>query len=100
MMPMVFWASLVPWPRLKAAEEASWPTRKNLSTRWGRTRRKTQDTPTIRIAPTTIPISGDRTMKMPTFTRPLVMRAPGPALASPAPASPPMSECETLIGRP
>ena len=51
MMPMVFCASFVPWPRLKAAEEASWPTRKNRSTRKGLAFRKTQDTPIIRSPP-------------------------------------------------
>ena len=28
MMPIVFWASLAPWPRLKAAAEPSCSTRK------------------------------------------------------------------------
>ena len=28
MMPIVFWASLAPWPRLKAAADTSWPRRK------------------------------------------------------------------------
>ena len=33
MMPTVFWASLPPWPRLKAAAEISWSLRNNRSTK-------------------------------------------------------------------
>ncbi len=45
MMPIVFCASLPPWPREYAAAEKSWPRRKKPSTRAGRQRLSSQSIP-------------------------------------------------------
>jgi DNA-binding NarL/FixJ family response regulator len=46
------------------------------------------------------PISGERKMKRTTFEMPETISACRPAFAIAAPTSPPMSECDTLIGNP
>ena len=55
MMPIVFCASLPPWPRLKSAAETSCPLRKNLSTRCGDQRRKIHITATMMAKPSSRP---------------------------------------------
>ena len=71
MMPIVFWASLAPWPRLKAAAETSWPRRKPLFrvsrrlTRWN-----THEMSTVSNRPTASPMRGDSTMNRPIFRMP------------------------------
>src|SRR5262245_48573879 len=52
------------------------------------------------MKPTISPISGATTMNTPIFTRPLATSEPNPALATAAPANPPISACEELVGRP
>ena len=43
---------------------------------------------------------GDTTMKISVFVHPAGMITPSPALAMAAPAYPPMSACDELVGRP
>src|SRR5215218_4843847 len=100
MMPMVFWASLPPWPRLKAAADSSWRRRNRLSTRAGLDRWKIHRLDSISRNPRAIPNSGDRGMNRMVFSRLLASSTPKPALATPAPAKPPMRACEDEVGRP
>ncbi len=100
MMPMVFWASLAPWPRLKSAAETSCRRRNQRSTGPGAARRQTHSTVTMSRAPSAKPISGARTMNRAILSSPGRTRAPNPPLATPAPTRAPTRACETLIGRP
>jgi hypothetical protein len=100
MIPMVFWASLPPWPRLKAAAETSWRRRNMLSTRAGVVRRNSHMLTSINTNPRTIPNSGDRAMNRIVFSRLEAFRTEKPALATPAPANPPMRACEEEVGSP
>src|SRR5215216_4648837 len=100
MMPIVFWASLPPWPRLKAAAETSWRRRNRLSTRAGVDRRKSHRLASMSRKPRAIPNSGDRTMNRMVFSRLAALRTLKPALATPAPAKPPMRACDEEVGRP
>src|SRR4029453_10002078 len=100
MMPMVFWASLPPWPRLKAAAETSWRGRNRPSTRAGVLRRNSHRLASMRRNPSAIPNSGDRKMNRAVFSRLAAFRTLKPALATPAPANPPMSACDEEVGRP
>ena len=86
MIPIVFCASLAPCIRLKAAADTSCIRRKNLSTRRGVARRKTQWLALMMNSPTTSPMSGATTMKMSVFVQPATMIAAKPALAIAAPA--------------
>jgi hypothetical protein len=100
MMPMVFWASLPPWPRLKAAAETSWRRRNSPSTLAGLVRRNSHRLASMSRKPRAIPNSGDKTMNRAVFCRLAVLRTLKPALAIPAPAKPPMRACDEEVGRP
>src|SRR3954470_21211930 len=100
MIPIVFWASFAPCIRLNAAAETSWKRRNHLSTRLGGIHRNSQKIDTIRRKPTVSPMKGATTMKMSVFVQPEGMIAMKPALATAAPAYPPKSACEELVGRP
>src|SRR5215217_5980899 len=100
MMPMVFWASLPPWPRLKAAAETSWRRRNRLSTRAGVARRNSHRLASMSRNPRAIPSSGDRAMNRIVFSRLAAFRTLKPALATPAPANPPMRACDEEVGSP
>src|SRR5688572_5976673 len=100
MMPIVFCASLPPWPRLYAAAETSWSRRNHRSTRPGEKLRKIHSVATISTNPSDIPSNGARTMKMSVFVQPEAMMAPQPALATAAPAYPPIKACDELVGNP
>src|SRR5829696_2386496 len=100
MIPMVFWASLPPWPRLKAAAETSWRRRNRLSTLAGVDFRNSHRLASMSRNPRAIPISGDRAMNRMVFSRLAAFRTPNPALATPAPAKPPISACDEEVGRP
>src|SRR5438477_7212400 len=101
MMPIVFCASFVPWLRLNSAADASCSRRNHLSTRWGTTLRKSQNVAVISASPASIPISGDTMMKTSVLVQPLGMITDGDsARATAAPAYPPISACEELVGRP
>src|SRR5512132_945196 len=100
MMPMVFWASLPPWPRLKAAAETSWRRRNSPSTRAGVARWKIHWLASMSVNPRASPSSGDNKMNRAVFSRLAAFRTPKPALATPAPANPPMRACDEEVGRP
>src|SRR5215217_2452572 len=100
MIPMVFWASLPPWPRLKAAAETSWRRRNRPSTFAGVLRRNSHWLDSMSRNPSAIPNSGDRTMNRMVFSRLAAFRTEKPALATPAPANPPMRACEEEVGSP
>jgi hypothetical protein len=72
MTPMVFWASLVPWPSDTAAEEASCPIRNPRSVRSSPVRRNTS----------------------------LMARMSTAESASPAPTRPPIRAWEEEVGMP
>src|SRR5512132_2963376 len=100
MMPMVFWASLPPWPRLKAAAETSWRRRNSPSTLAGVDRWKIHWLASMSVNPRASPSSGDNKMNRAVFSRLAAFSTPRPALAIPAPANPPMMACEEEVGRP
>src|SRR5829696_7985913 len=100
MTPMVFWASLPPWPRLKAAADSSCRRRNRPSTRAGLDRWKIHRLASMSTNPRAMPNSGDSGMNKMVFSRLLASSTPKPALATPAPANPPMSACEDEVGRP
>src|SRR5437867_513623 len=100
MIPIVFWASLVPWPRLYAAAETSCSRRKSQSTRPGWVSLKIHTVASITENPTVSPISGASTMKIPILISPAATSDAKPALATAAPAKPPMSACDELVGNP
>ena len=52
------------------------------------------------VKPTVSPMSGARIMNTPILISPLATSAPNPPFATAAPANPPMSACEELVGRP
>ena len=62
MMPMVFCASFVPWPRLYAAALPNWATRNQRSTFIIVVLRNAHITPATNISPSTNPSSGASTM--------------------------------------
>src|SRR5215204_1187462 len=100
MMPMVFWASLPPWPRLKAAADNSWRRRNRLSTLAGVDRRKIHMLASMSTNPRLSPNSGDSGMNRMVFSTLPRSSEPKPALATPAPAKPPISACDDEVGSP
>src|SRR5262245_17407899 len=101
MTPIVFWASLAPWPRLKAAADASWPWRNPRCSRsMFRLRWKVQKIASEMMSAAARPISGDSTMNTPILRRPEAMSTSKPALATAAPAIPPTRACDELLGSP
>src|SRR5450759_4017324 len=98
MMPIVFWASFIPWPNENAAAETSWIFRKPRSRGSGRTRRKIQVAARKKMKARTNPRSGDRPMKTTVFPRPFGTREAGPAFARAAPANPPTSAAKMRRG--
>ena len=100
MMPIVFWASLPPWPSEYSPAETSCARRNRLSTFSGDVRRNSQATPTISIEPRAKPISGETKMKATVFSTPAAISGWAPALARVAPTMPPMSACELDDGMP
>src|SRR5262249_58109503 len=96
---------LVPCERLKSEEETNCITRKNLSTRDGATRRKTQKTATINNNPAIRPTIGDITINDNVPAQPfghfdVKISDPNPAFEIAAPAYPPISAWEELVGSP
>ena len=100
MTPMVFCASLPPWPRLKAAADSSCSRRNTRSTLRGVVPLHTHIRPSISPNAKTIPSSGDTTMKMTVFSRLAPLTTLQPALAMPAPTTPPISACDDEVGSP
>ena len=100
MIPMVFCASLPPWPRLKAAAETSWNRRNRWSTRRGAVRLKTHISASISTNAKNMPSSGEITMKMTVLEKLAALTTLQPALVMPAPTTPPISACDDEVGRP
>ncbi len=69
-MPIVFWASLPPCPRLYSAADTNCNLRKSLSTWRGDLRRKIQEMATMKPNPSTNPMNGATTMKISVFVQP------------------------------
>src|SRR5262249_12403173 len=74
--------------------------RNQRSTREGGVQRKIQWIATINVRPAVRPMSGERKMKMIVLVQPLGTMAANPAFATAAPAYPPTSACDELVGRP
>src|ERR1700712_3425487 len=91
MIPIVFWASLPPWLSENSADEKSCRRRKDLSAPAGVNRRKPHDVIRTSNSAMIMPSVGERTMAMAVFDTPDQTIAPNPALAVPAPSSPPTS---------
>src|ERR1700694_2903269 len=100
MMPMVFWASLPPWPSEYSDAETNCRMRKARSTANGVERTEAQDTIATSTSASRNPTSGDSTMANNVFDKPLQTAADSPALAMPAPTNPPIKACELLDGIP
>src|SRR3984885_3543850 len=100
MMPMVFCASLPPWPSEYSDAEANCRIRNARSTANGVERTEAQDTIATNTSASRNPISGDSTMASKALVRPLQTAAEIPAFAMPPPTSPPISACELDEGIP
>src|SRR3954454_21343695 len=100
MMPMVFCASLPPWPREYNDAETNCRMRKARSTAKGVERTDAQDTIAIRIIASRNPTNGESTIARIVFDNPLQTAADIPALAMPPPTNPPIRACELLEGIP
>ena len=100
MMPMVFCASLPPWPSEYSDAETNCRMRNARSTAKGVERTDSHDTIATSTSASRNPTSGDSTMASSVLDNPLHTAAESPALAIPAPTSPPISACELLEGIP
>src|SRR5882724_10382240 len=100
MMPMVFCASLPPWPSEYSEADTNCRIRKARSTANGVERTDNQDTIATSTSASRNPTSGDSTIASSVLVRPLQTAADIPALAMPAPTSPPISACELDEGMP
>ena len=100
MMPIVFWASLVPWLYEKMPEDTSCRRRNHLSTCAGARRRTIQVVTIISVEPSTSPRMGESTMKSAILAMPSATSPSSPSAGSVAPMSPPASACEEDEGRP
>src|SRR6187397_2039400 len=100
MMPMVFCASLPPCPSEYREAETNCRMRKARSTANGVERTEAQDTIATSTSASKNPTSGDSTIASNAFDRPVHTAAENPALAIPAPTSPPIRACELEDGIP
>src|SRR5579862_2033136 len=100
MMPMVFCASLPPWPSEIAEAAANCSHWKVLSTARGLARTKAQETANTKNSAKKKPSSGDNTMKTLVVSKPGHTIEARPALVTPAPTRPPISACELDDGMP
>src|SRR5512140_915864 len=100
MIPITFWASLVPWLKEKIPDDTSCSRRNQRSTLDGTWRRTIQAVATMTAVPRTIPMIGDSTMKTTILMMPLATSPDGPSAGSVAPIIPPASACEDDDGRP
>src|SRR6185369_10770355 len=99
-MPMVFWASLLPCPRLYNAAETYCAERNQRSTRRGVERENIHDMASMSRMASAKPSAGDSKIAAEVLTNPLATSVPVPPLATAAPPRPPMSACEELDGMP
>src|SRR5882724_550223 len=100
MMPMVFCASLPPWPSEYSEAETNCRMRKARSTANGVERTDSQDTIATSTSASRNPTSGDSTIASSVLESPLQTAADIPAFAMPPPSSPPISACELDEGIP
>src|SRR5206468_3593623 len=100
MMPMVFCASLPPWPSEYSEADANCRMRKARSTANGVERTDAQDTIATSARARKKPTSGDSTMASNVLDKPLQTAAESPALAIPPPTRPPINACELEDGIP
>src|SRR3954449_12703756 len=100
MMPMVFWASLPPWPSEYSDAEANCRIRKARSTANGVERTEAQDTIATSTRASRNTTTGDSTIASHALVNPPQTAADNPALAMPAPTSPPIKACELEDGIP
>src|SRR6201999_3855062 len=100
MMPMVFCASLPPWPSEYSDAEANCRIRTARSTANGVERTEAHDTIATNTSASRNPTSGDSTIATSVFERPLQDRRKIPLLAIPPPTSPPINACELDDGIP
>src|SRR4249919_2619611 len=100
MMPMVFCASLPPWPSEYSEAETNCRMRKARSTANGVERTDSQDTIATSTSASKNPTNGDSTIASSVLVRPPQTAAASPAFATPAPTSPPISACELDEGMP
>src|SRR5439155_13701411 len=101
MTPIVFWASFPPWPRLNAAAERSWVRR---NPRFNRSifryRWNAHITATRMVNPRNSPMIGESTLNTAIFLKPSACSDPQPALATAAPAIPPINAWDEDVGSP
>src|SRR5262245_33168422 len=100
MMPIVFCASLPPWPSEYRPAEISCRRRNQLSTRKGELRRQIHETDTIISEARKKPSSGETKMNATVLNTPPPISWLAPALAITAPTMPPISACDELDGMP
>ncbi len=100
MIPMVFCASLPPWPSEYSEADANCRIRNARSTANGVERTEAHDTIATSTSASRNPTSGDSTMASRVLDRPLQTAAEMPALAMPPPTKPPISACELEDGIP
>src|ERR1700710_3009375 len=100
MIPMVFWASLPPWPSEKAAAETNCSLRKTPSAKAGVDFTKLHETISTRTSARATPSAGETTMPATVFQTPDQITGFRPALATPAPIRPPIRACEDEDGMP
>src|ERR1700675_529299 len=100
MMPMVFCASLPPWPSEYSDAEKNCRIRNARSTANGVDRTDAQDTIATSTSASRKPTTGDKTIASSVLDTPLQTAADRPAFASPPPSRPPISAWELLEGMP
>ena len=100
MMPMVFCASLPPWPRLYMDAEMNCALLNPPSVRDGDERWNIHRMPIDSATASSMPSIGERMMADEVLISPLAMTTSGPDLASAAPTRPPTSACEDDDGMP
>ena len=94
MMPIVFCASLPPWPRLYRDAETNCRRRNQRSTRFGAVRKSMCATTIMNSMPSMKPSIGESTIARLMVRNPFPTSPMIPPLATAAPAKPPISACD------
>src|SRR6476660_4944117 len=100
MMPMVFCASLPPWPSEYKDAEPNCKMRKRRSTAYGVLPTNAQDTAKTRTSASKNPTAGEMIIAAVVLSTPPHTVEARPALAIPAPKRPPIRAWELLDGMP
>src|SRR5437763_3180822 len=100
MMPMVFCASLPPWPSEYSDAETNCRMRNARSTANGVERTDSHETIATSTSASKNPTTGDSTIASSVFDSPPQTATEIPPLAIPAPTSPPINACELADGIP